>query len=143
MLREAAAASAAAASTSALLPVSGKAGFGETGPATVLPPEASSPEQVLLRDGAHTSSAGMTALQVHGCTGVSGDTTGSVCTWDALACFVCTFQTHCKPIELSASASQPNQVRPQKLAVSRALRSTEQLSQKADYQQLKASASSH
>ena len=28
--------------------------------------EASSPEQVLLRDGAHNSSAGMTALQVHG-----------------------------------------------------------------------------
>ena len=62
-LREAAAASAAAAPPSLPLPVSSLPGL--SSPAA----EASSPEQVLLRDGAHTTSAGMTALQVHGWVG--------------------------------------------------------------------------
>ena len=62
-LRGAAAASAAAAQASETsFPVS--VATREIGPA--VPAEASSPEQVLLRDAPHTTSAGMTALQVHG-----------------------------------------------------------------------------
>ena len=58
------AAVAAAAKASVPLPVSTSLG---SSPVAARAPaaEASSPEQVLLRDGAQTSSASMTALQVH------------------------------------------------------------------------------